>query len=125
PALLALGIQLFVPESERWKNAVKERASQPIREVFSPQMIRATLLAISFASVALIGTWGSVQWLPLWADQLTGGKVPGAKAMTQILSGVGAIIGCVLGALMAGRFGRRPTFFCLCLLSLGLCGYLF
>jgi MFS family permease len=28
------------------------------------------LLAIVFASVALIGTWGSVQWLPLWANQM-------------------------------------------------------
>jgi len=84
-----------------------------------------TLLAISFASVALIGTWGSVQWLPLWADQLTAGKVPSAKAVTQILSGAGAIVGCILGALFAGRFGRRPAFFGLCLLSLLFCGYLF
>src|SRR5882672_3053834 len=125
PALLALAIQLIVPESDRWKAAMKTGASRPLREIFSSELMGTTLLAISFASVALIGTWGSVQCLPLWADQLTAGKVPSAKAVTQILSGVGAIVGCILGALFAGRFGRRPAFFGLCLLSLLFCGYLF
>jgi len=31
PALLALGIQLMVPESERWKAAVNERVARPLR----------------------------------------------------------------------------------------------
>jgi MFS family permease len=125
PALLAVVIQLFVPESERWREAVKQRASQPIREIFGSNLLGPALLAIAFASVALIGTWGSVQWLPLWADQLTNGKVHSAKAVTQLLSGAGAIVGCILGALAAGKVGRRPAYFGLCLLSLLLCGYLF
>ena len=125
PALLALGIQLLVPESERWKESIKQSASRPIREIFSGGLLPRTLLAIAFASVALIGTWGSVQWLPLWADQLTAGKVHTAKALTQIVSGGGAIIGCMLGALAAGKIGRRPSYFGLCLLSLLICAGLF
>src|SRR5437764_4959739 len=125
PAVLGLAIQMVVPESERWKEAVKQGAARPVREIFGGGLFKTTLLAIAFASVALIGTWGSVQWLPLWADQLTGGKVPEAKAATQILSGVGAIVGCILGALAAGKMGRRPAYFGLCLLSLVLCGCLF
>jgi SHS family sialic acid transporter-like MFS transporter len=125
PALLALGIQWFVPESERWKAAVKKAAARPVREIVSTGLLGKTLLGIALASVALIGTWGSVQWLPLWADQMTGGKVHAAKAVTQILSGGGAIVGSLFGALMAGRFGRRPAYFVLCLLSLGLCAWLF
>lgn len=125
PAVLALGIQMVVPESERWKEAVKKGAAHPVQEIFSSGMLRTTLLAIAFSSIALIGTWGSVQWLPLWADQLTHGMNPQAKALTQILSGGGAVIGCLLGALAAGKMGRRPAYFLLCLLSLGLCGYLF
>ena len=78
-----------------------------------------------FASVALIGTWGSVQWLPLWADQLTRGEVHSAKALTQLLSALGAIVGCIVGALVAGKMGRRPVYFGLCALSLLLCAYLF
>ena len=125
PALLALGIQMLVPESERWKAAVRERAARPVREILASGLVPKTLLGIALASVALIGTWGSVQWLPLWADQMTGGRVPTAKAMTQILASAGAMGGCLAGALAAGRIGRRPAYFALCLLSLLFCGWLF
>ncbi len=126
PAVLAFIIQMFVPESERWKESVKNTgAAKPVREIFTSSLLQTTLLAIAFASIALIGTWGSVQWLPLWADQLTHGQNPAAKAATQICSGAGAIIGCFAGALIGGLMGRRPTYFLLCLASLGLCGFLF
>jgi MFS family permease len=88
-------------------------------------LLTTVLLAIAFSSVALIGTWGSVQWLPLWADQLTNGQVDSAKALTQLLTGLGAVGGCIVGALAAGSMGRRPAYFILCVLSLGLCGLLF
>lgn len=125
PALLALGIQLLVPESERWKAAVQERVARPVREILSAGLLAKTLLGMALASVALIGTWGSVQWLPLWADQMTGGRVPAAKAMAQILVSAGAMAGSFVGALAAGRLGRRPAYFVLCVLSLVLCGWLF
>ena len=125
PALLALAIQVLVPESERWKAAVKARAARPVHEILSSGLLTKTLLGIGLASIALIGTWGSVQWLPLWADQMTGGRVPTAKAMTQILASAGAMAGSLAGALAAGRLGRRPAYFALCLLSLLLCGWLF
>ena len=125
PALLALGIQLLVPESKRWKAAVQKAAARPIREILSSGLLAKTLLGVALASVALIGTWGSVQWLPLWADQMTGGRIPTAKAMAQILVSAGAMVGSLVGALAAGRLGRRPAYFALCLLSLLLCGCLF
>jgi MFS transporter, SHS family, sialic acid transporter len=125
PALLALGIQVFVPESERWKAAVQQRAARPVREILSSGLLTKTLLGIALASVALIGTWGSVQWLPIWADQMTAGRVPTAKALTQILTSGGAMVGSLVGALVAGRIGRRPAYFALCLLSFLFCGWLF
>ncbi len=36
PAVLALVIQFFVPESEKWKQAVQRGASRPLQEIFSP-----------------------------------------------------------------------------------------
>jgi len=125
PALLTFFIQLVVPESERWKESAKRGMSRPVKEIFSRRFLKNTLLAIAFASVALIGTWGSVQWLPLWADQLTAGTMPQAKANTQILSGLGAVTGCPLGGLFGGGIGRRAAFFSLCLLSLFLAGFLY
>jgi MFS transporter, SHS family, sialic acid transporter len=70
PAFLVVFIILLVPESERWKKSVRAGSGHPVREVFGPVLRKRTLLAIAFASVALIGTWGSVQWLPLWANQM-------------------------------------------------------
>src|SRR5437667_2228051 len=64
PAVLTFFIQMFVPESESWKESVKAGASRPIREIFSSTLLKNTLLAIAFASVALLGTWCSGQWLP-------------------------------------------------------------
>jgi MFS family permease len=88
-------------------------------------MRRTTLLGIAFASVALIGTWGSVQWLPAWADQLTLGKSNNAKGLTQVLTAVGAVVGCFVGPLIGARMGRRLAYFILCLLSLTTCALLF
>jgi MFS family permease len=103
---------------------VKLKAARPIREIFSSGLLSTSLLAIAFASIALIGTWGSVQWLPLWAHQLTGGHHSSA-AVTQLLSAFGAVVGCIAGALVAGKAGRRPTYCGLCLLSVVSCACLF
>jgi MFS transporter, SHS family, sialic acid transporter len=118
PALLTFFIRLFVPESERWKESVKDGHAQPLREIFGGGLLKTTLLAIAFASISLIVTWGAVQWIAAWADQMAGKELPKAKAYAQLSSALGAIIGCLAGAWVGGRFGRRPAYFLLCLLSL-------
>jgi MFS family permease len=129
PALLTFFIRLFVPESARWQQAraaVPERDRiSPLREVFRPGLAGRTLLGLTIASVALIGTWGSVQWLPLWADQLTGGLIPQAKANVTMLMGLGAIVAAVLAPILFGRIRRRWGYFILCALSLIATGILF
>ena len=126
PALLTLLVAFFVPESEQWKKAVaREGQSKPLREIFSGRLWRHTVLAILFSSVALIVTWGIVQWIPLWADQMTGGKKPEVKAYIQAVSAVGAIIGCLIAPFVGAKFGRRPVYFGLCLGSLIVCSILF
>lgn len=126
PALLVLFIRLTVPESERWKASVKpHETSSPVAEVFSPALIRHTLLGIVFASVALIGTWGSVTWIPLWADQLAGAANPTAKADTQMLQALGAILGSSIAPFVGSKLGRRPAYFLLCLASLAVCAFMF
>lgn len=126
PAGLTFVIRLFVPESERWQEANAAKPTQPVREILADwNILRPTLLAILISGVALIGTWGSVQWLPLWADQMAGPDLPKAKAYTQALSSLGAIGGCLLGAWLGGLVGRRPAYFLLCLASLASCAWLF
>ena len=105
--------------------AAKGRDTQPLAEVFRPPLLRSTLLGIVFASVALIGTWGSVQWIPVWVDKMAGATDPGAKAVAQMASAWGAILGCLLGPLAGGKAGRRPAYFGLCLASLVVTQFLF
>jgi SHS family sialic acid transporter-like MFS transporter len=125
PALLVFFIRLFVPESERWKAAVKTGPSAPLREIFQPQLVRSTLLGILFASVALIGTWGTVQWIPVWVDKMVGKDLPSAKGTIGMISALGAIFGCLVGPLVGGKIGRRPAYFLLCLSSLAVCEFLY
>lgn len=125
PALLALFIVTLVPESQRWKAAVKERTVHPLAEVFGRDLWKTTVLAILLASVALIGTWGSVQWLPLWADKMAGKTLPEAKAVTMTVMSVGAIVGCLIGPWIGSIMGRRPAYFLLCAGSLVSCAVLF
>ena len=118
-------IRLFVPESPRWLEVSRVAPARPLREMLSPPLLGATLLATLFSSIALIGSWGSVQWLPLWADQMAGPGAPQAKAYTQTLTAVGSVVGCLVGAWIGGRLGRRPAYFLLCLGSLASCAWIF
>ena len=127
PALLTFAIRLFVPESERWEHAQKTGGPRvsPVREVLGKTLRSRTLTGIMLSSVALIGTWGSVQWIPLWVDQLTGGTVPGAKAKAHIISSLGATVGSLLAPMVLGRINRRTSYTILCVLSLIVCALLF
>jgi MFS family permease len=125
PALLAVFISMLVPESNRWEESVKQRTTHPLAEVFGPTLLRTTLLAIAFASVALIGTWGSVQWLPLWADKMAGKEIPEVKGITMFFMSMGAVVGCFLGPWIGQRMGRRLAYFILCTASLLSCAVLF
>jgi MFS family permease len=80
--------------------------------------IRRMLLGAALGGVPLLATWAAIQWAPSWADQLTGGTVPTAKAYTQIVGAAGAIIGTILGAVICDYIGRRLAYTLLCIGSL-------
>lgn len=127
PALLVFFIRLAVPESERWRaaSAAGGAPARPLREVFSGELLPRTLVAIALASVALIGTWASVQWIPVWVDQMAGAGDPGAKAVAQMAYGIGATLGSFVGPLLGGRFSRRRTYAALCAVSFAACAVQF
>jgi MFS transporter, SHS family, sialic acid transporter len=168
PAVLALLILSFVPESERWKAAVKKGGRSPIIAIFAPGVLHKTVFAAILSGIPLIGTWAAVSaYIPTWVDDmnqvqearkhltaenlakyeatkvreekrallkvlLTGEQwsavrdlTAKSKAAAQVLLGIGAIIGCLAASVVGGRFGRRPVYFCLCLLSFLSASYLF
>jgi MFS family permease len=81
--------------------------------------LRRMLLGACLGGVALLGTWGAAQWIPTWADKMGREVDPNAKALSQVWSALGAIVGTMAGALVAHRLGRRITYFFLCVFSLG------
>jgi MFS family permease len=107
--------------------------------------VRRMLLGACLGGVPLVVTWSSVQWSSVWADKLTedsltraltaegasGGKLSEArkqelveakkvaKASTQLFGALGAILGCIGGALLGGWLGRRLTYSLLCLAAFG------
>jgi MFS family permease len=84
------------------------------------QVMGRLLLGAGLSGVALLGTWGSLQWAARWAIDLSKGQpgVQHAKEHTQIALSVGAIIGAILAALLADKLGRRLTYTLLCLGSI-------
>ena len=125
PALLTFLIQIFVPESHKWKESQKVAPSKPLREIFGDQKMALTaVLAICFASVALLGTWGAVQNIAPWAGGMKS-KTPTAIGFSGIVIGLGAIVGCLVAPLMAAVLNRRIAYFLLCLASFISCQILF
>jgi MFS family permease len=85
-------------------------------------------MAACLSGVALLGTWGSTQWAPSYADQLTEGAqhdVLRAKEHTQIWLAVGAIVGTILAAMMGDWMGRRKAYCLWCILSIASVYFLF
>jgi hypothetical protein len=82
--------------------------------------VKRLLFGACLAGVALLGTWGSLQWAPKWSVALASqlpekGGPYFAKEYTQISTAAGAIVGTLVAAFMGGWLGRRITYALLCL----------
>jgi MFS family permease len=84
-------------------------------------VIRHMLLGAGLAGVALLGTWGSIQWAPRWAFQLEPDPRKFSREYTQIASALGAIVFPIIAGVVAGRFGRRSTYAAICVGSIASC----
>jgi MFS family permease len=105
--------------------------------------LKRMLLAATLSGIPLLATWASVQQTPPVADRMREAEIKAnpewsalpatkqhelrshARGWTQFWGGLGACVGCVLGALAGDWLGRRITYLILCLSSLGACQLLF
>jgi SHS family sialic acid transporter-like MFS transporter len=156
PILLGIWTLMVVPESPKWLAESNEKHSNapanvgtsdtrgnvsPLREIFSPPLLRRTILGILLGAIPVIGTASNGNWAVFWSGQATqsvalsaaGGKplkidpsqAARRKAMTQIQRSTGGIFGSLLGGWIASFLGRRLTYFMISLLCLVTSTYLF
>lgn len=145
PAIIGVWCLVGVPESIRWRMAKQKPGVQtggPLRELSQPPLRYRLLIGILLGAVPVIGTAANAQWIVPWSDKVQSEqgasqqldttdpastiKVrpakpdPKSKARTMISRSGGAVIGSLLGGVLATLLGRRLTYFLISLLSL--CG---
>jgi MFS family permease len=119
PALFIVWVRTKVDEPAIW---VKTRSDQRDRQavsfsfwqIFSPKLLRTTLICTMVSGFVMFAYWGLFSWMPgfLASPVAKGGaglsivKAP----LWTIPMMIGAFFGYVSFGFIADRFGRRPTF---------------
>lgn len=81
------------------------------------QILSRMLLGAGLSGVPLLGTWAGLMWSYMWVNDLPNGNDPNAKPYIQISSSIGAACGCIIGAILAEKIGRKLSYIILCILS--------
>jgi SHS family sialic acid transporter-like MFS transporter len=113
--LLGLAVALYGYLYPVIRYAARLQAATSNDSEFLSSTLRRMFLAAGLSGVALLGSWGAMQWAPTWADKLTGGQLPAAKGWTQVCSASGAMMGCMIAALASGLLSRRATYRVICI----------
>lgn len=124
PVLVALGVRLFLRESERWASSdARARPSTP-RELFAPGIRAATLSGLFAAIIAVLTWWACNAFIPLLGRSMAAEYAAGTQLLPAAVRQLGAAwqahasnafnIGGLLGGLaalpLAQRLGRRAMF---------------
>jgi MFS family permease len=132
PAVVAILVRLWVKEPDRWiesqrlASTVNARADEParVRQLFSPQLRRATLIGSGLAFVAVFGLWGATYWTPTLIRALpdlhglSEADLTSRVSYATMLLNVGSLLGYLSFGPLADRFGRRAAFGVMCAGSL-------
>jgi MFS family permease len=116
--IVGLGLSLVGFLYPVQKYLARSEAAGSFTHSHNQGVIRMMLIGAGLAAVALLGTWGSTQWAPRWVTEKLAPGTLHAKEWTLFWLSVGAIVGTMIAALSAGRFGRRKTYMVLCLSSI-------
>lgn len=154
PIVLGILALLAVPESPKWlalqaapggdtSGAEPEQAS--LGEIFKPPILQTTLIGILLGSIPLFGGWGVSNWATAWASEVGDTTKAAAptddaqdaepapqkksdpvlKSMTVVARSLPGSITSLLGGFIAFRFGRKRTYFVLCIGALVCTQFLF
>jgi hypothetical protein len=128
PALLTFALRMFVPESEAWQAAASSGPPTTLADVFAPALRRRAAIGAAAGAVALLATWGAVQFTQLWAGQMTAGNPSlheRAGSYVQIVSASAATVGAFLAPVLLQNVSRRIGYAVLCVIALAASEWLF
>ena len=129
PIFLGFLVLALVPESPGWlaeRNREKISGTRtPVSDVFTPPLLKLTIIGICLGTIPLLGGWGSGNWLIPWAGQVYQETDPTFKGWTMMSRSGGAVLGSLIGGWLASLLGRRITYFVISLGSLSISGYIF
>lgn len=140
PALVALFIRRFVPESERWlrvrerrrvasATAARDFAIATFFQIFAPGMRRRTIVGLLAASAMMIGSWGTGTLLSTWVRELLGVDQSrlAIKVTSEVfmLSTAGGLVGYLTLVWLSDAVGRRWSYFLMVLGSAAVNVFLF
>jgi MFS family permease len=112
PAAAAFFIRRTVEEPQLWRD--RPRTESKWIDIFSPPLIRRTLIATLVASSVLVAFWGLVTWLPAFlaspVSEGGAGLTVTKSALWIIVLQTGAFFGYISFGWIADRIGRRPAF---------------
>jgi len=110
PALLVLFIRRHVEEPAVFRTAKKAGETGTFLEIFSPGMLRTTLLAALLATGAQGGYYAITTWLPTFLRTERKLSVLNTGGYLGVLI-FGSLCGYLTGAWLSDAIGRRRTFF--------------
>ena len=119
PALLITFIRYGVRESDTWRKRHAAGLHPPMvaafTKIFSPLYARRTLLNSLYLLVSIVGLWAGSVYVPTSVREIATRQGIAAADATRLASygtmvlSVGTILGCLVLAPLAERFGRRLT----------------
>jgi len=120
PAVLGVMVLWLLPESPAWlalkNNSPRKEAGSIVAkrsillELFTPPLLRLTLVGILLGSIPLVGAWAASKWMIPWADSVSKLTHPGYKGTVQGWWAIGAVLGSYFGAQIAAWLGRRRAY---------------
>jgi MFS family permease len=112
PALLVLFIRRHVEEPAVFRAAQEDKGAAPgnFLEIFSPGILRTTILAALLATGAQGGYYAITTWLPTFLKTERKLSVLGTGSYLGVVI-FGSFCGYLVGAYLADALGRRRNFF--------------
>jgi MFS family permease len=121
PGLLVFFVRRFVDEppvyAQTRENLVSAGRQSNFLEIFSPAMLRTTVLSCLLSTGALGGYYAITTWIPTFLRTERKLTVLGTGGYLAVII-AGSFIGALVSAWLNDRIGRRPTFILFAVCSL-------